>query len=579
MFTVTFYSFRGGVGRTMAVANVAAYLADQGLNVFAVDFDLEAPGLSLMSEFLPAGQGMPSPRGGLVDYLRAGLADEPVPSIADLAYEPVLSRELKEKKADAGTIHFLPAGAKPTAAEGYDVAFHLDRLYETRERSVVIDSLKIQIEQTYHPDYLLVDSRTGLTEAGGICTVHLADFVVVVSGLNNQNIEGTVLVLKRLKQFREDFDRNVIFVASPLPVGEEELKKERLQAARRSFADALGIDPEALPPMPSIPYHPRLALSEENFVRHFPDSALSAAYKRLAGQIRLRNAADLRYRFDLARKSLRSNPRRAFEELAPIVASPGAPAAAYMLYVSLLRTFDPQASPEVYYLRAIEAAPTDPYILASYAAFLHVCSRLDEAEDYYKRAIEADLTNADILGNYALFLKNFRNDEDRAEEFYKRAIEADPRHANNLVNYAVFLDDVRKDADRAEEFYKRAIEADPRHANNLGDYARFLQIVRKDADRAEEFYKRAIEADPRHANNLGNYAAFLDDVRKDADRAEEFYKRAIEADPRHANNLGNYAVFLDDVRKDADRAEEFFRRAIEADPKGASTTSAITRYS
>ena len=43
---VTFYSFKGGVGRTMALANVAWRLANRhGLNVIAVDFDLEAPGL------------------------------------------------------------------------------------------------------------------------------------------------------------------------------------------------------------------------------------------------------------------------------------------------------------------------------------------------------------------------------------------------------------------------------------------------------------------------------------------------------------------------------------------------------
>ncbi len=48
MLTVTFYSFRGGVGRTMALANVAAFLGREGLSVFLIDFDLEAPGLSLM---------------------------------------------------------------------------------------------------------------------------------------------------------------------------------------------------------------------------------------------------------------------------------------------------------------------------------------------------------------------------------------------------------------------------------------------------------------------------------------------------------------------------------------------------
>ncbi len=42
---VTFYSFKGGVGRSMAMANVAEILAGLGYNVVASDWDLEAPGL------------------------------------------------------------------------------------------------------------------------------------------------------------------------------------------------------------------------------------------------------------------------------------------------------------------------------------------------------------------------------------------------------------------------------------------------------------------------------------------------------------------------------------------------------
>jgi Mrp family chromosome partitioning ATPase len=42
---VAFYGFKGGAGRTMALAHVAMLLADRGLRVAALDFDLEAPGL------------------------------------------------------------------------------------------------------------------------------------------------------------------------------------------------------------------------------------------------------------------------------------------------------------------------------------------------------------------------------------------------------------------------------------------------------------------------------------------------------------------------------------------------------
>src|SRR5215510_7234351 len=42
---VTFYSYKGGTGRSMALANVAWVLALNGNRVLVVDWDLEAPGI------------------------------------------------------------------------------------------------------------------------------------------------------------------------------------------------------------------------------------------------------------------------------------------------------------------------------------------------------------------------------------------------------------------------------------------------------------------------------------------------------------------------------------------------------
>ena len=42
---VTFYSYKGGTGRTMALANVGWILASAGLKVLVVDWDLDSPGL------------------------------------------------------------------------------------------------------------------------------------------------------------------------------------------------------------------------------------------------------------------------------------------------------------------------------------------------------------------------------------------------------------------------------------------------------------------------------------------------------------------------------------------------------
>ena len=42
---ITFYSYKGGTGRSMALANVAWILAANEKRVLVIDWDLEAPGV------------------------------------------------------------------------------------------------------------------------------------------------------------------------------------------------------------------------------------------------------------------------------------------------------------------------------------------------------------------------------------------------------------------------------------------------------------------------------------------------------------------------------------------------------
>ena len=51
---VSFYSFKGGVGRSMALINTAGILAGRrGFRVLVIDLDLEAPGLSYLNPGMP----------------------------------------------------------------------------------------------------------------------------------------------------------------------------------------------------------------------------------------------------------------------------------------------------------------------------------------------------------------------------------------------------------------------------------------------------------------------------------------------------------------------------------------------
>ena len=69
---VTFYSYKGGVGRTLALANIGSLLASWGYKILCIDWDLEAPGLHLyFKNYIPS-----FTRPGLVDLLKS-CTDEP----------------------------------------------------------------------------------------------------------------------------------------------------------------------------------------------------------------------------------------------------------------------------------------------------------------------------------------------------------------------------------------------------------------------------------------------------------------------------------------------------------------------
>ena len=78
---ITFYSFKGGVGRSMALINTAAIMAERGFRVLVIDMDLEAPGLSfLMRDALNSAVATAPLQVGLIDLLtdvkeRGGEAD------------------------------------------------------------------------------------------------------------------------------------------------------------------------------------------------------------------------------------------------------------------------------------------------------------------------------------------------------------------------------------------------------------------------------------------------------------------------------------------------------------------------
>jgi MinD-like ATPase involved in chromosome partitioning or flagellar assembly/Tfp pilus assembly protein PilF len=280
-FWVTFYSYKGGVGRSMALANVAASLAQSGRRVLMIDFDLEAPGLDSFEEFT-----VPKGRTGVVEYVCHYLETGQVAPITEYVHEihPVNPADPTKPKPQPleGKLWLMTSGAKDDSYNRKRLSIDWAELYDRHSGAEFIENFKAEIEDTYRPDYVLVDSRTGLTDVGGVCTLHLPDLVVLLFALNEQNLQGISSVGRVLRDSEKS--PQIIPVATPVPnlSGDREaMVEQRLERAK----ELLGTEVKHV-----LPYSFMVALKERILVWDEPrHSILSHRYGEVADALREAN--------------------------------------------------------------------------------------------------------------------------------------------------------------------------------------------------------------------------------------------------------------------------------------------------
>jgi tetratricopeptide (TPR) repeat protein len=235
---ITFYSYKGGTGRTMALANIACLLArrDESGAVLMVDWDLEAPGLHrFFSGRLLDGHGRPwdmdaDEHPGLIDLFSA-LAEN-VPAASEEQSEDD-ARGLLDSidldayllQSDLPDLFLLKAGRFD---EGYPTRVNTFAWEPLHKRSPwLFGSLAEHLMGRFR--YVLIDSRTGMTDSGGICTMLMPEKLVVVFTPNAQSLTGVTELVGRAIGYRQESDDLrplVVFpLASRIELSEEELRK------------------------------------------------------------------------------------------------------------------------------------------------------------------------------------------------------------------------------------------------------------------------------------------------------------------------------------------------------------------
>jgi hypothetical protein len=292
---ITFYSYKGGTGRTMALANVAWILASNGKRVLAVDWDLESPGLhKFFHPFLDESIVGATP--GVIEIINdyASAAVSPASHGKDwhLKFARVDRDAVSLEWAfpDDGKLDFLSAGRQNRDYSAAVSSLDWDNFYERLGGGRFFRAMRENMKQNY--DYVLIDSRTGLSDVADICTIELPDVLVVCFTLSDQSIEGAANVARQIS--RRYRDRNIRVL--PVPMRIEDGEKEKLDIGRalarsnfESFPAGLTQESSALYwASVEVPYKPFYAF-EETLATFGDDpgspASLLASFERITDSI------------------------------------------------------------------------------------------------------------------------------------------------------------------------------------------------------------------------------------------------------------------------------------------------------
>jgi tetratricopeptide (TPR) repeat protein len=228
---ITFYSFKGGTGRSMALANAAWILASNGKRVLAVDWDLESPGLHRYFHPFLVDRNLQNSRGVIDliwDFSAATMdldhGDDPA-WLTELTRIERYAVSLDWGFPDEGIMDFVPTGRQDSAYSKRVSTIDWNTLYERQGGGEFFAQLRADMKRSY--DYILIDSRTGLSDSAGICTLALPDTVVDCFTMSAQSIDGACATAISIR----DRGRRPLRIL-PLPMRIEDAELGKLEAGR-----------------------------------------------------------------------------------------------------------------------------------------------------------------------------------------------------------------------------------------------------------------------------------------------------------------------------------------------------------
>lgn len=208
---VAFYSYKGGVGRSTALAIVARLLAKEGLKVAVLDLDLEAPGLNSLLLTKPK----PSPF-GVVDYLyHVPWGKQQIDQKRFLS-QYVVREDIPRRNKKPGQIIVMSAGGTVVDEDGKQIRLlfdddevdiklepnylqklsYIDFDIYSRQSTNIFELLLNDMANYTGADIILFDARTGFSNVSGALLNQFSDVLSIHVQNNQQNKEGIEFISK-----------------------------------------------------------------------------------------------------------------------------------------------------------------------------------------------------------------------------------------------------------------------------------------------------------------------------------------------------------------------------------------------
>lgn len=196
---ITFYSYKGGVGRTQLTANLAAYLCYyRDKKILIIDWDMEAPGIDFFFKY-----DRQNIKKGLIELFSAyskivrnkgKIEEDELPLILDKENSYIHSLVVSKK----GKIDFIPAGNYSANYIEKVNGFDWYNFYEAQNGKYYIERIKEELNNSEY-DYVFIDSRTGTNDYSGICNIQMPEMNVIVVAPTEQNFSGSKQIIQSIK--------------------------------------------------------------------------------------------------------------------------------------------------------------------------------------------------------------------------------------------------------------------------------------------------------------------------------------------------------------------------------------------